>query len=358
MGAASGKINGMNIQPQKLAGALAKKLLPVYLVFGEEPLQVMEACDQVREVCRQSGFDVTERFQVDNARSFNWDELMLSGNSLSLFGDKKILDLHLPSGKPGNEGSAFFKRWCESPPPDAVLLISSGKLDGRFRNLAWYKAVDAIGITLQTHLLSRQQTAQWIENRLARAGLSASPEGIEVLTRKVEGNLLAARQEIDKLAILYPESEVSPAQVLASVTDSSRYTIVDLVDSALQRQPERALKVLDALRVAGDPAVLICWHLASEVRKIAQVSAKTRAGESASRAMMQAGIWKNRQALVGSAMRARSEQFWLQSVTDCSYLDQLSKGMAKGDLWVEISAFVVRLAGRDWPLSRAIEYEY
>ncbi len=346
----------MNIQPQKLGDALGKKLMPVYLIFGEEPLQVMEACDQIRAVCRQSGYDVTERFQVDNARSFNWDELMMAGNSMSLFGDRKIIDLHIPSGKPGNEGSAIFKKWCDDPPPDSVMLISAGKLEGRFRNLAWYKAIDAIGITVQALPLSRQQTAQWIENRLARASLSTDPEGIELLTRMVEGNLLAARQEIEKLAILYPGGQVSPAQVLACVTDSSRYTILDLVDSALQRQPGRALKVLDALRVAGDPPVLICWHLASEVRKIATVAAKTRAGESASRAMMQAGIWKNRQSLVASAMRSRPDQFWLHSISDCSYLDRLSKGLSGGDLWDEISGFVARLAGLSWPLARSSEH--
>lgn len=346
----------MNIQPHKLGDALAKKLVPVYLIFGEEPLQVMEACDQVRAVCRQSGYEVTERFQVDNARSFNWDELLMSGNSMSLFGDKKIVDLHIPTGKPGNEGSALLKKWCESPPPDAVMLISTGKLDGRFRNLAWYKAIDSIGITVQTLPLNRQQTSRWIENRLALAGIGTDAEGVEMFTRMVEGNLLAARQEIEKLAILYPGQQITPAQVLACVTDSSRYTILDLLDSALQRQPGRALKVLDALRLAGDPPVLICWHLASEVRKIASVVARTGGGESASRAMMQAGIWKNRQSLVATAMRSRSEQFWLHAISDCSYLDRLSKGMTGGDLWAEIAGFVARLAGLHWPLARSTEH--
>jgi DNA polymerase-3 subunit delta len=346
----------MNIQPHKLADALGKKLHPVYLIFGEEPLQAMEACDQIRSVCRQSGYEVTERFQVDNARSFNWDELMMAGNSMSLFGDRKIVDLSIPSGKPGNEGSALLKRWCDDPPPDAVMLISAGKLEGRFRNLAWYKAIDSIGITVQTLPLSRQQTAQWIENRLALAGIGAEPEGVEMLTRMVEGNLLAAKQEIEKLAILYPQGQITPSQVLACVTDSSRYTIFDLLDSALQRQPGRALKVLDALRVAGDPPVLICWHLASEVRKIASVAAKTATGESASRAMMQAGIWKNRQSLVAAAMRSRPDQFWVHSISDCSYLDRLSKGQSAGELWDEISGFVARLAGLDWPLARSTEH--
>jgi len=316
-------------------------------------MQVMQAGDDVRAACRQAGFDVVERHQVDNARSFDWNALLMASNSMSLFGDRKIVDLHIPNCKPGNEGSAALKKWCDRPPEDTVLLITAGKPEGRINTTAWYKALDAAGVVIQARLLDLRQTRGWIQHKLQTAGLQPDGEALDLLVERVEGNLLAANQEVQKLAILYPDAKIGAREVLASVTNSSRYTVLDLIDSIYQRDPARALKVLDGLRLADDPTVLICWHLSSEVRKICTVLAKMAAGESSGKAMYQAGVWKNRQPQVSAAIRATDRGFWLQAQSDCSYLDRLSKGMAAGDIWTEIAALTVRLAGRDWPLSRA-----
>ncbi len=345
----------MNVYPDKLAQALSHGLAPVYLITGDEPLQQMEAADQIRTACREAGFTDSERYQVDNARSFDWQALTMSGNSMSLFGDKKVINLHLPTGKPGTEGASALKRWCESVPPDVVLLITAGRPEGRFQSSAWFKAIDKAGVTMQVWPLSAENTRNWIESRLRSCGVTAESEAVDLLTDRVEGNLLAARQEIEKLAILYVDKNVGIHELMASVTDSSRYTILDLVDAALNSDTSRAVKVLDGLQAAGDAPVLICWHLASEVRKIISAQARMDKGENASQAMMKSGIWKNRQALSGKAMRDRPRVFWLRAASDCSYLDRLSKGMASGDLWTEISAFVTRLSGTRWPLLRASE---
>ncbi len=345
----------MNVFPDTLPKALAKQIAPVYLITGDEPLQMMEAADQIRVACRDAGFTNSERYQVDNARSFDWQGLQMSGNTMSLFGDRKIINLHLPNGKPGTEGANALKNWCASPSPDAVLLITAGKPEGRFQNSAWFKAIDKAGVTMQVWPLPPDKTEQWIRIRLAANKVTASDAAVTLLLERVEGNLLAARQEIEKLAILYSGQSVGPHEVLASVTDSSRYTILDLVDAALESDPARAVKVLDSLQAAGDAPVLICWHLASEVRKVHAVLNRLESGESVTSAMMRSGIWKNRQKQVGKVLQARSRIFWLRALSDSSALDRLSKGMADGDLWVEIGAFVTRLSGKKWPLLRAAD---
>lgn len=322
------------------------------MISGDEPLQLMEGADQIRAACRKAGFSGTERYQVDNARSFDWQALAMSGNTMSLFGDKKIVGLHIPSGKPGTEGSKALKKWCESPPEDTVLLITTGRPEGRFQTSAWFKAIDKVGVTMQVWPLSPAKTRGWIEQRLRASGVQADSTAIDLLVERVEGNLLAAKQEVEKLAILYADQSVGPQEVLASVTDSSRYTIIDLIDAALNSESSRAIKVLDGLRVAGDSPVLICWHLGSEVRKINSVINKIDQGENPAQAMFKSGVWKNKQALVGKIIRERKRVFWLRASADCSYLDLLSKGMAQGELWTEIAAFVTRLSGSRWPLTR------
>jgi DNA polymerase-3 subunit delta len=345
----------VNVFPDTLPKALTRSLAPVYLITGDEPLQMMEAADQIRVACRDAGFSSSERYQVDNARSFDWQALAMSGNTMSLFGDKKIINLHLPNGKPGTEGAAALRNWCESAPPDTVLLITGGKPEGRFQNSAWFKAIDKVGVTMQVWPLPPAKTKQWIRTRLTANKVTANDAAVALLLERVEGNLLAARQEIEKLAILYSGQSVGPHEVLASVTDSSRYTILDLVDAALESDPARAVKVLDSLKAAGDAPVLICWHLASEVRKVHAVFSRLDNGESMSSAMMRSGIWKNRQRQVGQVIKNRSRIFWLRALSDSSALDRLSKGMSDGDLWIEIAAFVTRLSGRKWPLLRAAD---
>jgi len=345
----------VNVFPDTLPKALAKGISPVYMITGDEPLQMMEGADLIRAACREAGFSSSERYQVDNARSFDWQALQMSGNTMSLFGDKKIINLHLPNGKPGTEGANALKNWCSSPPDDTVLLMTGGKPEGRFQLSAWFKAIDKVGITMQVWPLSNEKTEQWIRRRLQKYQVTANDAAVALLLERVEGNLLAAKQEIEKLAILYSGHEVGPREVLASVTDSSRYTILDLVDAALEGEPARAIKVLDSLQSAGDTPVLICWHLCSEVRKIHSVFDRVDAGDTMNTAMMRSGIWKNRQKQVAGVMRERSRIFWLRALSDSSVLDRMSKGMADGDLWTEIAAFVTRLSGKKWPLLRAAD---
>ena len=164
----------MNVYPDTLPKALAKGVAPVYMISGDEPLQLMEAADQIRAACRAAGYTGTERYQVDNARSFDWQALAMSGNTMSLFGDKKIVALHIPSGKPGTEGSKALKKWCEAPPEDTVLLITTGRPEGRFQTSAWFKAIDKAGVTMQVYPLSAAKTRGWIEQRMGASGVPVS----------------------------------------------------------------------------------------------------------------------------------------------------------------------------------------
>ena len=353
----------MKLYAEKLAAHLAGGALkPVYLLSGDEPLAMMECADAIRARAVELGYGEREVYEVDG--DFDWSELAAASASLSLFADKRLLELRLPSGKPGREGGEALRAYAERPADDAVLLISAGKLDRRSTTSAWYKSLDRIGATIAVWPVGQRELPGWVAQRMRQRGMRPSREAAELIAERVEGNLLAAAQEVDKLALLHAgdgrggggrggEVQIGLPEALAAVADSARYTIYDIADAALAGDAERAARALYGLRGEGGEPVLVLWALLREIRAGAQVARGVARGQPQNVAMREAKVWQSRQQLLGGALRRLPENAWPSLLARAARLELRVKGaVGGGDLWAELLDLALALAGQPLPLAR------
>ena len=329
----------MKVRPDQLERHLQKELAAVYFVCGDEPLQVMECADQVRVHARK--LDYTERVVLDVDAQFDWNLLLDAGNSLSLFAEKRILELRLPSGKPGKVGSQVLQEYANRPAEDTVLIISSGKLDSSAKNTKWFKTLDQQGIVIQCWPVNTDQLPGWINQRLQSKGITADREAIQLLTDRVEGNLLAAAQEVDKLFLLYGAGKLNFEQTASAVADSSRFNIYDLVDSALTGDVIRTSRIIGGLKSEGVEPVLMLWALSREVRMITQIS---EANVSADAVMTKLRVWENRKTLIRKALSRHSAARWKMFLKRCAKIDKVIKGVEDGRAWDELLMLSTQIA--------------
>jgi len=267
----------MKIFPDKLEATLKKGLLPIYFLSGDEPLQLGEAANAVRRHAREQGYTEREVMHVD--KGFDWNELLMASNSMSLFAEKRVIDLRLPSGKPGKDGGAALVEYAGRPPEDTVLLISSGKVDKRSQSAKWYTALDKVGATLQVWPVETADMPRWLDQRLRSRGLQTEKDAVRVIADRVEGNLLAAAQEVDKLVLLNGTGALSLEQVESAVADSARFDVFGLVDAALEGDAPRLTRMLDGLRGEGVEPILVLWALTRELRSLAGMAAQMESGK-------------------------------------------------------------------------------
>jgi DNA polymerase-3 subunit delta len=291
----------MQLRPEQLGAHLDKPLASLYLLHGDEPLLVIEAADAIRLAARRQGF--TEREVIVAGTGFRWDDLFLAAGNLSLFGETKLIDLRIPSGKPGREGSEALQRYCQTLGSGTVTLITLPELDWQAKKAAWVSALSQAGVALECNAPPLVRLPQWLAERLARQQQTASRAGLEFIAAHVEGNLLAAHQEIQKLGLLYPTGEVSLAQIEAAVLNVARYDVSDLRDALKNRDTVRAVRTLEGLQAEGAAPPLVLWALASEARTA-----------------------QNRPALLHAAK-----------------IDRMIKGLSTGDLWNEFLQLTLRL---------------
>jgi len=338
----------MKLYPDKLDAHLKGELAPVYLLFGDEPLQIMEAGDKLRACARDHGFD--ERTVIQPVDESDWSTFREAADSLSLFAERRIIELRLPTGKPGRVGGDVLRQYCSSPPDDVLLLISSGKLDRSGTNSAWFKAIDKSGVTMAVYPLAVTQLGGWIRQRLAGHGLQAEDDALALVVERVEGNLLAAQQEVERLALLYPQGILTREHVMNAVADSARFSIGDLSLAALNGQARRALRVLAGLRDEAVAEVLILWSLSTEVRAGARAAEAHEKGVGLDSALKSAGVWQSRSTPMKTAMSRHDAKSWLSMLSTCSTIDRQIKGQASGSTWDAFESLVVQLAGRGKPL--------
>lgn len=329
----------MQVRPDQLAQSLAKQLSPVYLVCGDEPLQVMESLDAIRAVCREQQYRERDVFDID--KDFEWQQFVDNAASMSLFSTRKMIECRLPTGKPGRQGSAVLKDYLANPPEDYVLIISSGKLDGGSKNSAWFKAVDKAGVIVQCWPIQDRQLHTWLQQRFAAKGMQADTQVVQFISERVEGNLLAAAQEIDKLFLLLGPGPVDIENIQQAVSDNSRYTVFELADSALTGDRQRVHKVLDRLAAEGVEPIVVNWALTKEIRLLTMVSANANASDSA---LSRLGVWKNRLGLFKRCLSRHTEKSFRTLLTRCSRIDEICKGAASGNAWDELRAVAARLA--------------
>lgn len=333
----------MRLRAEQLARHLQQDLLPVYLVAGDEPLQQDEALDALRAAARARGFDERHRFSADTG--IDWNALRNEAQSLSLFGGRRILEVILLDKRPDKDGSAILRELLEQSLPDTLLLIRCSRLDRRRDwNSAWVKAVESSGAVMEVWPVEGKQLQHWLRDRLASRGLSIDEDALELLIQRSEGNLLAAAQEIDKLALIIDDKpnvgkRVTAAAVQQAVGDSSRYTPFDLGDALSAGDASRAIRILHTLRAEGVEAPVVLWALTREIRlldTLATGGAPPRLPPARLRALQaQASRLPPRQIHRALALAIRT--------------DQTIKGMEPGDPWLHLAGLVMRLAGTPLP---------
>jgi DNA polymerase-3 subunit delta len=326
----------MRIKPEQLHAALQKSLLPVYLITGDEPLQLGELADAIRRVARKAGYDSREVLSVDTG--FQWNQLAFEANSLSIFTDKKIIDLRLPSGAPGTEGANALVNYCRRLPEDTILLITAGKVASSSIKSRWFEALDAAGIVIQVWPLEGQDLMRWIQQRLQHRGLSSSIEGVQILASRIEGNLLAAEQEIEKLFVLYGAGVLSTQQIVDAVADSSRYDVFKLVETILSDNVSRLLKILSGLRAEGTAAPIVLWALTREARLLVKIKQALVQGQSKDSVFKNHQIWDKRKQLVNDALQRISDEDLNRILVLSAKVDRQIKGQQQGDAWETLLA--------------------
>jgi len=333
----------MRLGFHEISAHLKNKLAPVYVVTGDEPLQLGEAADQIRSAARNKGF--SERKILDVGAQFDWQELIAESNNLSLFAEQRILDLRIRSGKPGTEGSKALTAYCANLPQDTLLLVSMPKLDQQQTRSKWYKVLESAGVIIQVWPVNQQRLAPWIEQRLRQKGLIPETDVVNMLAERVEGNLLAASQEIEKLLLLFGPGIITAKQLTASVADSARFDVFSLVDAALDGKPERCVRILQGLKNEGTPAAVVLWALSREIRQLAQISQAAGSGLPMSRLFADYRIWDTRKPLVGRALKRLPLKKWQQLLTQCGLADMAVKGQSKQDPWLMLEEISIQMTG-------------
>jgi DNA polymerase-3 subunit delta len=331
----------MKVRPDQLEQQLARGLVPIYFISGDEPLQLMEAADAVRAAARQQGYSEREVMDVD--ASFDWNLLLDAGNSMSLFAEQRILELRMPTGKPGKQGAQVLLDYAQRPADDAVLIVTAGKIEGSAKNSKWFKTLDQVGVVMQCWPLTSHELPRWVEQRSRARGMQLAPEAVALIVDRVEGNMLAATQEIDKLYLLYGDAPIGLQEATAAVADSARYSIYDLVDSSLVGDLARTSRIVGGLKNEGVEPVLALWALSRELRLLTGI-ATARMSQDA--AMAKARVWDNRKALLRKALARHSAGRWQNFLKRCARIDKVIKGVEPGRPWDELLALSTQIARR------------
>ena len=321
----------MRIKPGQLSAELKKGLKPIYVITGDEPLQLAELADQIRKAAKLAGFDNREVITVD--ANFEWNQLAFLANSMSIFADKKIIDLRLPSGTPGVDGSKALVAYCDRLQEDNLLLITAGKLASAALKTRWFEALDKQGIVIQIWPLEGQELVSWLQQRLQQRGLSANADGLRLLASRVEGNLLAAAQEIEKLYVLYGAGSLTQQQIVEVVADNSRYDVFKLIDSVLSDREDRIVKILSGLREEGVAAPVVLWALAREARSLIKIKWAIAGGQSRDLAFKNNQIWDKRKQIISNVLNRLSDKDLTSILMLGAKADRQIKGQQSGDAW-------------------------
>jgi len=340
------------VRPDDLAAHLARGLARLYVIHGDEPLAALEAGDAIRAAARKAGCDDRDVLVVEPG--FKWDAFLAANANMGLFGSRKFVDLRIPTGKPGTDGGRALEAYAANPNSDNVTLVTLPRVDRATQGSAWFAALADAGVTIAVQPIDRAELPRWIAARLARQKQRAGRDVLDYLAEQCEGNLLAARQEIEKLALLLPEGELAQDAVESATADVARYDVFQLSEAWLGGDAARALRILAVLRAEGEPVTLAVWQIAEDLHALARVQAEARGGMSLATALRNARIWGRRQGAMERAARRVSADALAAMTTAAAKLDALSKGLGRGDAWDDLAALALVLAGTPArPLSAA-----
>ena len=332
----------MQIKPEQLGQQLKQHSVQrCYLVSGEEILIVQECADAIRAAARAAG--CAEREVIEISKAGDWQALLQSGGALSLFADHKHIEVRLPSGKPGAEGSKAIAEYLAMETDD-ILLIVAGKIDRQSQKSKWYTALDKAGTVITVWPISANELPRWLMQRLKAAGLQADQDAVQILAERVEGNLLAAVQEVEKLKLLITGTHVTAQAVIDAVIANARYNTFGLVDTALAGDAQGALRTLRGLQAESTQPPVVLWTLVRDIKLLATLAEDQRQGVPISQAMNQRGVWKNRTGLIQRALQRHTRNS-LDRLQSLAYaVDGSVKGFADGDPWDHLESMVAELA--------------
>lgn len=320
------------------------KLAPVYLISGDEPLQMMEATDAIRSTAKQHGFD--ERSLLEVTQSFDWNYLFQEADNLSLFATQRLIELRLNSHKPGIDGGKALVGYCNNPPPDTLLVISAAKIDKKSQKTRWFKALEDCGAIIQIWPVDTSALPEWIRRRFSRLGREISPAAASYLADHVEGNMLAASQEVEIIALLTEKPSLDLNDVI-SVGDSTRFDVFKLMDTVLEGEADRVIRILDGLRSEGLEPIIIHWAIHRELHSLYTMSTDIANGEPVGRVMQKHRVWSSRTNAVRSALQRHKPAGLKRLIISTASLERLLKGVRhiKTDPWIDITWLCLRIAG-------------
>ncbi|CAG0962585.1 DNA polymerase III subunit delta [Rhodocyclaceae bacterium] len=333
----------MQLRADQLASHLAKTLSPLYVLHGDEPLLVIEAGDAIRRVAREKGY--TEREVLVTGPGFKWDTLMLAAGNLSLFGGNKLVDLRIPNGKPGRDGGEALQRYCGRLSDGVLTLVTLPQLDWAARKTSWFNALAQAGVAIELNAPGLAELPDWIALRLARQQQKAERAALEFIAAHVEGNLLAAHQEIQKLGLLHPPGDLSLAQVEDAVLNVARYDVDKLRAALLEGDAARCARLLEGLRGEDVAPPLLLWAFASEIRTLAALRTAQDEGRPLAAALRAERVFDDRRAAALQRALPRLRQPQLRAaLLAAARIDRMIKGLVQGDIWDEFLQLALRLA--------------
>ena len=332
----------MAISSEDLPHHLASGLKPLYVVYGDALLLAIEAADSIRAAARAAGYG--ERETLIAEQHFKWAELRNSARSMSLFASRKVIDLRIPSGKPGVEGGQVLQDYAANLGSDILTLITLPKLDWSAQKSQWFAALEKHGVMVSAADIPRSALPRWIAERMQRQDQHADEAALEFLADRCEGNLLAAFQEIRKLALLFPAGMLSFENVKDSVMDVARYDVSKLSEAMLNGNAARYTHILDGLRAEGTATVLVLWALSEDIRTLCKVLQAVQRGANLGNAMRDMRVRKDKQRLIENAARRFKFPHLERAIQQAARLDKTIKGLRQGDVWDELLQLGLRFA--------------
>ena len=318
-------------------------LKPLYIIHGEEDLLRIEALDTLRAAAKKQGYLNREVYTAEN--NFDWNELLQSAGSAGLFADLKLLEIHIPNGKPGKNGGDALQAFAEHLPEDTVTLILLPKLEKAQIQSKWFSALAGKGIVLEAKAVAPHALPQWIQGRLKQQGLDIEPEALALFAERVEGNLLAARQEIEKLALLHPQGHlINIADAEAAVATVARFDVFQLAGAWMKGDALRVSRLLDGLEEEGEEPVLLLWAVSEDIRTLIRLTAALKQGQNIQSLRNSLRLWGDKQTLAPMAAKRIAINRLLDALKTCAKIDRIIKGAEEGDAWTEFKQLVTSLA--------------
>lgn len=319
-------------------------LKPLYVIHGEEDLLRIEALDTLRAAAKKQGYLNREVYAADNA--FDWNELLQSAGSMGLFADLKLLEIHIPGGKPGKNGGDALQMLAGRLPEDTVTIVMLPKLERAQTQAKWFASLAAHGVVLEAKAVTGAALPQWIRSRLNARSLDIEADALTLFAERVEGNLLAAKQEIDKLALLHPAGHlVDMADAEAAVANVARFDVFQLAGAWMGGDAPRVVRLLEGLEAGGEEPVLLLWAVADDIRTLIRLTAALKQGQSVQAVRNSLRLWGDKQTLAPAAVRRISINRLLAALQECARIDRIIKGAEEGSAWAEFKHLVTGLAG-------------